>query len=146
MQSNNNHMTCNVTKNIYIPRMLVNITNYDMIKIFHDKNIGRVRYIDKHFKINNTRQRYSFCFIVLEFYDNLLAKYIADNIEKRGIIPFVYNDDCTEYWELRKHIPQIQRISKSPIQAKLVSYDDRLCLAKEYEQLAREIFQICCIR
>lgn len=143
---NNNRMKGNVTKNIYIPRMLINITNDDIINIFHNKNIGRVRYIDKHYKINNNRQQYSFCFIVLEFYDNLLATYFANNIENRGSIPFVYNDDCSEYWELRRHIPQINRISKPQVKNEIVKYDDRHCLAKEYEELSREIFQICCVR
>jgi len=153
---------------IYIPHILVNLTGDDIVRIFHDKGVGKVTYADIHYKQNGSSQRYCFAFVGIEFYNNPLTKYICDSIRGQGTFQFTYNFQHNQYWELRRHVAQIDRIGKpfngentkgngsyslenvkvckKPRQRNPnIAYDDRDCLAKEYEQLEREIFKICCV-
>lgn len=153
-----------MSTNIYIPRILVNLTSDDIVQIFHDKSVGKVTYVDMHYKQNGSSQRYCFAFIGILFYDNPLTRYICDSIRGQGMFQFTYNFEHNQYWELKRHVAQIDRVGKSlnvayvpssianvhrgkkpPVRNPYIAYDDRDCLAKEYEQLEREIFQICCV-
>lgn len=86
------------------------------------------------------RNPYYYAFIVIEFYENPLAQYLHENIQKRGYMQYIYDVETQQYWELKKHIPHENRCP-SPVSL----YDDRNCLAKEYEDIQRELFQLCCI-
>lgn len=124
---------------VFIPRIKTNITNKNMVSILHNSEIGNVINLEMH-KSQNINDQYYYAFMVIEFYDNPLAKYFYENIQKRVSMPFVYDIETQQCWEFKKHIPYSSR-SSSPV----TLYDDRNCLAKEYEDIQRELFQLCCI-
>jgi len=128
-----------VIARMFIPRIKTIITDKNMVSILHNSEIGNIINLEMHMS-QNINDQYCYAFMVIEFYDNALAKYFYENIQKRGSILFVYDIETQQSWEFKKHIPYSSR-SSSPV----TTYDDRNCLAKEYEDIQRELFQLCCI-
>ena len=68
---------------IYIPRMLGNITQKTIKESFHNLQIGKVFYIDMYKKINENGYPYYFAFLRLSLYDTSFAKVVEDRILKK---------------------------------------------------------------
>ena len=143
--------------NIYIPRILGKIKQNDIIDIFNNSDIGKITYIDMHYKINENKKPYSFAFLSLELYDNDYANYIYYKIMYENIYKFNYDINTDNYWELKKHVP-IDKRTKNKNETKKhtylneippysINYEDAFnkdTLAEEYEELQREIYILCC--
>jgi hypothetical protein len=124
---------------IFVPRIKTVLTQKKMTSIVHERKIGSILNLEMHIN-KNTNDQYYYAFMVMEFYDNPLSTYFYENIQKRGSMYFIYDIENQQCWEFKKHISHGSRCS-SPV----TLYDDRNSLAKEYEDMQREIFQLCCI-
>tara|TARA_B110000967_G_scaffold210097_1_gene270599 strand:- start:5645 stop:6133 length:489 start_codon:yes stop_codon:yes gene_type:complete len=153
---------------IYIPRILGNVSRTNITRAFNNLNIGNTAKIDMHRKVNENGHRYSFAFIRLELYNTGPAERLKTLLNTKGVMHLVYDEEAFQYWEVKQHVPKNsrKRVDNAPIQprevAKIIinkwndtvpeckiSYcgitqQDRIDMIEEYEELQREISQLIC--
>lgn len=95
------------TINIFIPRILDNISESDINQAFYEMNIGIVTYIDLHTRVNEMNHRYSFAFISIELFDSDMAQNILYKLNQHGRAHIPYDD--RNYWEIKYFIPKEKR-------------------------------------
>lgn len=161
---------------IYIPRILGDVSNNIVKNAFYNLNIGKVIELDMHRKKNENGYYYFFAFLKVELMDSEDANRLCTLLEERGIMHLVYDEEATQYWEIKKHIPKSERknvlntvncLSERitanvknlfeeatdyilPVNqsynhtTSIFTYQDRLDMMREYEELEREIYQLTC--
>jgi hypothetical protein len=139
-----------ISMEIYIPRILGNITRNYIKSRFLDLNLGTIIDIDMYKKINENGYHYYFAFINLLLHDTTEAIRMYKILQERNIIHIIYNDS-NQYWEVKKHIPRNQRdalfnekcenniITNKKIYT--LTEEDKLDLNKEFEDIEKEIFE-----
>jgi len=95
-----------VTMNIFIPRILPNISKNYIKNVFELMNFGNITYIDMRKRINLKNKIYYFAFIKVEMTDNQNIK-MTKLLETENENRLYYTDQ--DYWELKPHIPQEER-------------------------------------
>jgi hypothetical protein len=93
--------------NIFIPRILSNVSKKTIFDTFDNMNIGEVIYIDMHKRMNERRNVYSFAFLNIELNGTPKSTEISDAINKNGSMRLYYDDE--HYWELKHYIPYKER-------------------------------------
>ena len=129
-----------MTLQIYIPRILGNIHNTQIIEQFENMNIGKIVNIDMHKKINENGYPYSFAFIKLQLYESRNATIFKNNLEQLNNFQLFYDEEAGKYWEIKKHISRKDRnnmVSDLSLWEK-IKYD----MIFEYEELQKEIFSL----
>ena len=101
--------------NIYIPRMLSDVTKQTVIDAFHSQHIGTAFYIDMHYKVNQRQNAYYFAFITLSLYDTDEAKQLVKTLDNFGSMKVVYDPEAFQYWEVKKHVDRNERIPSPPL-------------------------------
>lgn len=129
---------------IYIPRILGNVTQKMIKNSFHNLNIGKVFYIDMYKKINENGYPYYFAFISVSLYNSKFADLIANRIREKKIFHLVYDSLNNQYWELKQHISRDQRITEHNKNTSFYNQYEKELLIQEYELLEKEIFSLCC--
>lgn len=131
---------------IYIPRMLGNVSQTVVKNSFHNLKIGRVFYIDMYKKINENGYPYYFAFIKLSLYDSNFANLVKNRVKTKKIMHLVYDKENNQYWELKEHIPREKRENNNYNLKKNSFYDEteKQRMIQEFEQLEKEIFSLCC--
>lgn len=161
---------------IYIPRILGDVSNNIVKNAFYNLNIGKVIELDMHRKKNENGYYYFFAFLKVELMDSEDANRLCTLLEERGIMHLVYDEEAIQYWEIKKHIPKSERknvlntvncLSERitanvknlfeeatdyilPVNqsynhtTSIFTYQDRLDMMREYEELEREIYQLTC--
>lgn len=135
------------TIDIYIPRILGTVQEYNIREAFHNLNIGNVIYIDMYKKINENGYPYYFAFITLELYDSTLATVLKERVYTRQIMHLVYDEENNQYWEIKRHIPREKRNIKLNIVNSIIPFYNNVekdRLLNEYEELEKEIFAFVC--
>jgi len=89
--------------NIFIPRILSNVSKKYIKDTFKKMNIGNVTYIDMRKRLNESRTLYSFAFLSIELLDTPKSTEISDKININGSTQLYYDDE--HYWELKNYIP-----------------------------------------
>ena len=161
---------------IYIPRILGDVSNNIVKNAFYNLNIGKVIELDMHRKKNENGYYYFFAFLKVELMDSEDANRLCTLLEERGIMHLVYDEEATQYWEIKKHVPKSERKKELntvnclseritanvknlfdeatdyilPVNqsynhtTSIFTYQDRLDMMREYEELEREIYQLTC--
>ena len=131
---------------IYIPRMLGNVSQTLVKNSFHNLKIGRVFYIDMYKKINENGYPYYFAFIKLSLYDSNFANLVKNRVKTKKIMHLVYDKENNQYWELKQHIPREKRENNNYNLKNNSFYDEteKQRMIQEFEQLEKEIFSFCC--
>ena len=129
---------------IYIPRILGNVTQKMIKNSFHNLNIGKVFYIDMYKKINENGYPYYFAFISISLYESEFAELIANKIREKKIFHLVYDSSNNQYWELKQHISRENRTTKPNQITTFYNQYEKELLLQEYELLEKEIFSLCC--
>lgn len=131
---------------VYIPRMLGNVSQTVVKNSFHNLKIGRVFYIDMYKKINENGYPYYFAFIKLSLYDSNFANLVKNRVKTKKIMHLVYDKENNQYWELKEHIPREKRENNNYNLKKNSFYDEteKQRMIQEFEQLEKEIFSLCC--
>ena len=93
--------------NIFIPRILSNVSKKHIKDTFKKMNIGNVTYIDMRKRLNESRTLYSFAFLSIELLDTPKSTEISDKININGSTQLYYDDE--HYWELKHYIPHEDR-------------------------------------
>lgn len=160
--------------NIYIPRILGDVSNNTIKDAFIRLNIGKVIDLDMHRKKNENGYYYFFAFIQLQLMQTAEALRMNTLLEKRGIMHLVYDEKECQYWEIKKHIPKNERKKTiestmaepmatmfkentaeivlpelnlnlfGPNAASDMLEQDKIDMLREYEELEREIYQLTC--
>jgi hypothetical protein len=178
-QQLNKQLIMNTTSkviDIYIPRILGDVSNNIVKNAFYNLNIGKVIELDMHRKKNENGYYYFFAFLKVELMDSEDANRLCTLLEERGIMHLVYDEEATQYWEIKKHVPKSERkkvldtvncLSERitanvknlfeeasdyilPLNqsynhtTSIFTYQDRLDMMREYEELEREIYQLTC--
>ena len=94
---------------IYIPRILGDVSNKIVKNAFYNLNIGNVIELDMHRKRNENGYHYFFAFLKVELLDSEDANRMCTLLEERGIMHLVYDEEATQYWEIKKHVPKSER-------------------------------------
>jgi hypothetical protein len=105
-----------IAMNIFIPRILPNISKYYIKHTFNEVDFGNVVYIDMRKRINLKNKIYYFAFIKIEMTDNQNIK-MTKLLETENENRLYYTDQ--DYWELKPHIPHEEREIKGHEIAKL---------------------------
>jgi hypothetical protein len=121
------------TINLYIPRILGNVSNKKIKTVFHELAIGKIFYIDMHYRINENNKPYYFAFISVNLYDTYEAREFYKDIILYGIIKVTYDKEKNQYWEVKQNIERGLRFIETPLEY-------RKGLEKEYDDLQKEIF------
>ena len=152
---------------IYIPRILGDVSANTVKNAFKTLNIGNVIDLDMHKKKNENGYYYFFAFIKLQVWNTTAAAKITNCLNERSIVHVVYDEEACQYWEIKKHIPRnirkeqsiigsiatstknyIDNIAKQLIESNEyvsgLTQQDRLDMITEYKELEREIFQLTC--
>ena len=95
--------------NIFIPRILANITKKYIKNTFLSMNIGDVSYIDLRKRVNDKQSPYSFAFLKLELVNSVYSSKISNLIKEFGSTRLYY--DNVNYWELKNYIPHENRVN-----------------------------------
>ena len=129
-----------MTLKIYIPRILGNIHNTQIIEQFENMNIGKILNIDMHKKINENGYSYSFAFIKLQLYETRNATIFKNNLEQLNNFQLFYDEEAGKYWEIKKHISRKERNNMASDLSlwEKIKYD----MIFEYEELQKEIFSL----
>ena len=93
--------------NVFIPRILSNISKKNIKDTFKQMNIGNVTYIDMRKRLNESRNLYSFAFLNIELLNTPKSNEVSDKINKNGSAQLYYDDE--HYWELKHYIPHEER-------------------------------------
>lgn len=129
-----------MTTKIYIPRILGNVSNNEIIEQFHYMNIGKITYIDMHKKINENGYPYYFAFIHIQYYETKQANYFQDNLEQLNKFQLFYDEEAGNYWEIKKHISRKER--QTCVGLLNLWEQDKNNMILEYEELQKEIFSL----
>jgi hypothetical protein len=95
------------TVNVFIPRILCNISESDINQAFYEMNIGVVTYIDLHTRVNEMNYRYSFAFMTIQLFESDMALNILHKLNQYGRAHIPYDD--RNYWEIKYFIPREKR-------------------------------------
>ena len=98
---------------IYIPRMLGNVSTTIVKNTFQQSKIGRVVDLDMHRKKNENGYYYFFAFVKLQLMHTEEASRLSNLLNERGIMHLVYDEEACQYWEIKKHIPKSHRTTTS---------------------------------
>ena len=141
--------------NLYIPRILGNVTRDFIIDSFYYLDIGAVEYLDMHKKTNQNGYLYSFAFITLKLYETKPARDIRHVLSQYGETNIVYNLEKGQYWVVKSHIDKENR-KNAPSPTSVTSTQNKSCfttifteedkieMSKEFDDIAREInFELC---
>ena len=133
--------------NIFIPRILSNISKKHIKDTFKQMNIGNVTYIDMRKRLNESRSHYSFAFLNIELLNTPKSNEISDKININGSAQLYYDDE--HYWELKHYIPHDERCPTPYLEidelCKLLtkvptsfSESERKMINDEFDELQRE--------
>jgi hypothetical protein len=133
--------------NIFIPRILSNISKKNIKDTFKQMNIGNVTYIDMRKRLNESRILYSFAFLNVELLNTPKSNEISDKITINGSAQLYYDDE--HYWELKHYIPHEERSPVAYLEidelCKLLvkvptsfSESDRKMINDEFDELQHE--------
>lgn len=139
--------------NIFIPRILPNISKNYIKHTFSGMDFGNITYIDMRKRINLKNKIYYFAFIKIEMTNEQNTK-MMELLETENENRLYYNDQ--DYWELKAHIPQEERDVKNDDIAKLCkelmtkpshrdiyptsfTKEDLCNMNSEYEEMEKEI-------
>ena len=95
------------TINIFIPRILDNVSQDYIKQTFYEMNIGIITYIDMHYRVNEMNYRYAFAFITVKLFNSEMAQNISCKLNQHGRAHVPYDD--RNYWEIKHHIPKDKR-------------------------------------
>jgi hypothetical protein len=134
------------TVDIYIPRMLGNVNEDYVKKSFKKMNIGEVVYIDMHRKINENKNPYYFAFLTIKLLNTENAKYFMKVLNTIGMMKIIYDDSKNNYWEIKKYVTRSFRKKQKSRLLYPTSFtlQDHIDMIIEYDEIAKEIFAICC--
>jgi len=108
-----------IAMNIFIPRILPDISKTYIKNVFELIDYGNVVYIDMRKRINTKNKTYYFAFIKLEMTNDQYIKMVQLlETENKNRLYYSYSD----YWELKTYIPYEDRDVKT---------DDIVKLCKE---------------
>lgn len=105
---------------IYIPRILGNVTKTMLCHTFNRLNIGKVSYVDMHRKINENNRIYYFAFLDIDLYNTPVANDLYKILNTNQLVKLVYDEEAAQYWEIKKHIPRIERQSNAPLSSSVM--------------------------
>ena len=99
-----------VIMNIFIPRILPNISKNYIKYTFYCMDFGNITYIDMRKRINTKNKVYYFAFIKLEMTDKQNTKMMKLlETENENRLYYTHED----YWEIKPHIPHEEREIKN---------------------------------
>jgi len=133
---------------IYIPRILSGVSNCQIIDVFHQLQIGRIFYIDKHRKVNTNNKVYYFAFLNIEIYNTQNSNMFMDRLIKNGSVQIVYDTPANLYWDVKPYVDKSLRNTMPPRLCKFptnhcvgpaFSRRERTDLEDEFDELSREI-------
>jgi hypothetical protein len=122
--------------NVFIPRILYNISEMDINQAFYEMNIGVVTYIDLHTRVNEMNYRYSFAFMTIQLFESEMARNILHKLNQYGRAHIPYDD--RNYWEIKYFIPKEKRgcVADASSQQQPIT-EIALIKEEEYEQGAK---------
>jgi hypothetical protein len=150
--------------NLFIPRLLPNVTKQFICNYFAEKRIGIVKYINAKHRLNENNYKYWFAFVSVQFYDNYYGREMYEKmIEKEDTVFMTYNKEEGKYWEIslrsqdrkrntkKMKIKEIQEkkerriledgeIDEANILETNFTFYDQVEMYKDYMELEREIF------
>ena len=141
--------------NLYIPRILGNITRDFIIDTFHYIDIGAIEYLNMHKKTNQNGYLYSFAFITVKLYETKPARDITRVLLQYGETNIMYNLEKSQYWVVKSHVDKENRKNaSSPTSmtmmddrsslSSIFTEEDKIEMSKEFDEITREInFELC---
>jgi hypothetical protein len=87
--------------NLFIPRLLPNVSKKYIIDYFKYKKIGIITDINAKYRVNENKNPYWFAFVSVQFFDTNYGKEMYNIIvEKEKTAYMTYNETEGKYWEI----------------------------------------------
>jgi hypothetical protein len=140
---------CGEKIELYIPRILGNVTRERIADVFRYLDVGNVEYLDMHRKTNENGYSYSFAFLTLNLYDTKPARDLTNVIKTAGETTIVYNLEKNLYWVVKAHLNKENRKNASsptsltrvgkPFFPSVFTEEDKQQMLNEFDEISREI-------
>lgn len=129
---------------IYIPRINAGVSNRQIIEVFEQLKIGKIFYIDKHRKVNDSNKVYYFAFLNVEIYNTYTSNLFVNRLLNVGIAQVVYDTNANLYWDVKPYIekslrPRLCKFQPNSYVGPAFSRRERADLEQEFDELSREI-------
>jgi len=73
-----------------------------------------------HRKINENNRIYYFAFLDIDLYNTPVANDLYKILNTNQLVKLVYDEEAAQYWEIKKHIPRIERQSNAPLSSSVM--------------------------
>ncbi len=110
------------TIQIYIPRILGSVKKSEIRDAFIHMDIGTVKSIDMHHKINENKHPYYYAFIDIQLFTTVRAVNFASSINTHRMIRLLYDEDAAQYWEIKLHVEKNKRSNAPLIRSNTVPF------------------------
>ena len=132
--------------NLYIPRLLLNVKAEKIKSVFKELNIGKIFYIDMHYRINENNNKYFFAFISIRLYNTYASYEFYNNLIKYENVQIVYDESKNKYWEVKHHISRLERINTKNNDLYYSSIEEKKNLENDFDCLLKEIYDVVFIQ
>jgi len=135
---------------LYIPRILGNVTREHIIETFRYLDIGDVKHLDMHKKINQNGYAYSFVFITMKLHESKPANDLIKALLIKGETNIFYNLQKNLYWVVKNHVSKenrknaksttsVTRVDRHAFVPSVFTEEEKEMMSREFDEIIKEI-------
>lgn len=124
----------------FIPFIRANVSQQDLVQKFDTLDLGKIRHIDMHQKINECNQTYQFAFVQFEPYNTVEGSRLVENLSKKISTRAAYdNENPYVYLEIKPYLTFDQRTTVQSLCRELLEIvPDRSILHSAFDTINEE--------
>ena len=140
----------------FIPFIRANVSQQDLVQKFDTLELGKIRHINMHQKINECNQTYQFAFVQFEPYNTVEGSRLVENLSKKISTRVAYDTaNPYVYLEIKPYLSIEQRTTIQSLCRELLEIvPDRCTLShqrnhtafdtinEEYDEIQKEINEL----
>jgi len=137
----------------FIPFIRANVSQHDLVQKFDTLELGKIRHIDMHQKINECNKAYQFAFVQFEPYNTVQSSRLVENLSKKISTRAAYDSvNPYVYLEIKPYLSIEQRTTIQSLCRELLEVLPRPShqrihtafdtLNEEYDEIQKEINEL----
>jgi len=137
----------------FIPFIRANVSQHDLVQKFDTLELGKIRHIDMHQKINECNKAYQFAFVQFEPYNTVQSSRLVENLSKEISTRVAYDSvNPYVYLEIKPYLSIEQRTTVQSLCRELLEVLPRPShnrihtafdtLNEEYDEIQKEINEL----
>jgi hypothetical protein len=137
----------------FIPFIRANVSQHDIVQKFDTLELGKIRHIDMHQKINECNKAYQFAFVQFEPYNTVQSSRLVENLSNKISTRVAYDSvNPYVYLEIKPYLSIEQRTTVQSLCRELLEVLPRPShnrihtafdtLNEEYDEIQKEINEL----